>query len=113
MVAVRLASTPALTPLPRPSDSTEMIRPSSLIFREAKTSPATACPCLGFWQKSTSIKLSPVMVLLRFFLRLGRGERIDNGIECDFGFRRVFAQQPGNFLRGSQAALDDLLSLLD
>ena len=50
MVAVSVASTLAFTPLPRPSESTEMVRFSSLNFRERNTSPETNWPFLALWQ---------------------------------------------------------------
>src|ERR1035438_7641423 len=64
IVAVRLARTLALTPLPRPSERMEMIRPSGLMRRERKTSPETTWRALARWQKSTSIKLSPIVLML-------------------------------------------------
>ena len=50
MVAVMLASTLAFTPLPRPSERTETMRPSCLTFWDRNTSPEINWPCLARWQ---------------------------------------------------------------
>lgn len=57
MVAVIVDSTQALMPLPNPSDSTLMTRPSPFNFCDMKQSPQTTLPALFFWKKSTSMKL--------------------------------------------------------
>ena len=48
IVAVSVASTPALIPEPRPSDSTEMTRPSSHLI-DWNASPGALCPRLDTW----------------------------------------------------------------
>src|SRR5512133_2489454 len=92
IVAVRLASTPAFTPLPNPSERTEISLASSWMRRETKTSPETTWPALARLDESTSIKLSPVILglgLVRFF----RGERLNNRVERDLRFRRILSQK--------------------
>ena len=48
IVTVRVESTHALMPLPNPSDSTLMMRPSPFSFCDMKLSPQTTLPALFF-----------------------------------------------------------------
>src|ERR1017187_6620862 len=90
----------------------EMIRPSGLMRRERKTSPETTWRAFARWQKSTSIKLSPIVLMLGL-LQLGWGKGLDDRVERDFGFGGALPQQAGDLLGGLEAALDDLLRLAD
>src|ERR1039458_5599317 len=89
-----------------------MMRPSGFIRRERKTSPATTWPVLARWEESTSIKLSPI-VLMFGLLQFGGRKGLDDRVERDLGFGGALAQQAGDGLRGLEAALDDLLRLAD
>src|ERR1017187_4694536 len=90
----------------------EMMRPSGLMRRERKTSPETTWRALARWQKSTSIKLSPIVLMLGIF-QFGGRKGLDDRVECDFGFGSALTQQAGDLLGGLQAVLDDLLRLAD
>ena len=115
MVAVMVASTLAFTPLPRPSESTETMRPSCFTFCERKTSPEMNWPCLARWQESTSMKLSaPVtaasgVVVVNFF----GAERAHDGVENDLRIGGILAEQIGNLLHRLQVLLDDLAGAPD
>ena len=58
MVAVNVASTPALIPEPSPSERAVIMRPSLLFFCERKMSPSAPCLYFDTWWCATSINVS-------------------------------------------------------
>src|ERR1035441_4752309 len=109
IVAVMVASTLAFTPLPRPSESTETMRPSCLTFSERKTSPEINWPCLARWQESISMKLSALVNAASCIIvvNLFRAERAHDGIQNDLRISGILAEKIGNLLHGLQILLND------
>src|SRR6056297_1018414 len=107
MVAVRVASTLALTPWPRPSDRTTMSLFSSLNFSERNTSPQMRSPSWLFCWASTSMWKSLLMVALILFLLAGLIE-FNDGVEHLLGIGCTFAQQIAYFLDHLQVFVNHL-----